>query len=152
MRKITKCKIQCQSTTWKQTLNTWCAKAHKGGLVLALDFLSTITIFGKQWFTWFLEGFYLAEVSDRWSQDVSPRVPLGTQAPWIVQWVSQTIFMGILQPFLGGDLATFHAWRFLFFKHMCKTPELLNLSNGNLPQIPGKAVRAAKNHRCKMIP
>ena len=47
MKKITKRKIQCQSTMWKQTLNTWCAKAHEGELALALGFLPTITIFGK---------------------------------------------------------------------------------------------------------
>ena len=47
MRKITKRKIQCQSTMWKQTLSTWYAKAHEGEPALALGFLPTITILGK---------------------------------------------------------------------------------------------------------
>lgn len=62
----------------------------------------------------------------------SPRVGLCS-----LSGAPQTRLLGILQLFLWRILATFCPW-FLFCNHMCKTPKLLNLSIGNLPQIPGK--------------
>lgn len=87
-----------------------------------------------------LGGFYLAGVLHTWLQDVSENAPGNTgplTGPTLPQWGAPSNTLGNLAAFPLEELSHFPPL-ISFLKHTCKTPELLNLSTGNLPQIPGE--------------